>query len=276
MAALAVVAYSSGIRSDEGYNLRREFFSKARTDRGRDYISCSPFKTKGNPAGRGFHITDPLFIKIFETYKQTFEDSSEGWFYRCWNQKYKKWNVTRKGLKFFQLVPRQIAMFLTKPNFLKYSHHSFRRTMATSMYERGATRQQIKIAGGWKSDKVVEHYIQNSSAQLTKTADILARPGAIETCTDLVPILPASKPIETQKSKKSPQNALNKPKVNESPKIKQKENEPELELELSAAKDCSASTIVGTEQVQPTDIQSILKSKGVVFANCSNITLNFN
>jgi len=88
-----------------------EFFSKARTDRGREYISCSPFKTKGNPAGRGFHITDPLFIKIFETYKQTFEDSSEGWFYRCWNQKYKKWNVTRKGLKFFQLVPRQIAMF---------------------------------------------------------------------------------------------------------------------------------------------------------------------
>ena len=72
------------------------------------------------------------------------------------------------------------------------------------MYQRGSTRQQIKIAGEWKSDKVVEHYIQNLSAQLKKTADILARPGAIESCTDLVPILPASKPIEAQKSKKSP------------------------------------------------------------------------
>ncbi len=44
----------------------------------------------------------------------------------------------------------------------KYTAHCWRRTGATFVAESGASLQQVKLAGGWKSDAIAGTYIDNS------------------------------------------------------------------------------------------------------------------
>ena len=44
-----------------------------------------------------------------------------------------------------------------------FTTHSYRRTAATRMTEKGATILGIQIAGGWKSEKIARRYVENSS-----------------------------------------------------------------------------------------------------------------
>ena len=166
---LAVVAYCGGLRSQEDYNLTWEDFSFNEKDK---EVVVKVKETKGNFQGRCFLVSDWKHYSLLDTYRKTFEKPT-GFFYRAWNVRFGKWNKTRRGIKFFQLVPKEIARALNFSNVDAYTHHAFRRTLASSLHEAGATRQMIKRAGGWQSDKVVEGYIAESVGEKRKCADLL-------------------------------------------------------------------------------------------------------
>ena len=128
-----------------------------------------------------FVIRGELYYNIVSQYHGTFE-SATGYFYRCWNTRYNKWNVTRRGMKYFQQVPREIACDLKLEHTGSYTHHAFRRTLATSLHQCGPTRQMIKRAGGWRSDNVVEGYIAESVGEKRKCATMLVSTEQGENC----------------------------------------------------------------------------------------------
>lgn len=59
-------------------------------------------------------------------------------------------------------VPSIIATCLNLENPKGYTGHSFRRSSATLLSESGATMQQIKQLGRWRSDLIAAGYIENS------------------------------------------------------------------------------------------------------------------
>ena len=56
----------------------------------------------------------------------------------------------------------------------QFSHHSFRRSMATTLHGSGASLNQIKMAGGWRSTAVVEGYVETSIGEKRKSAQMLS------------------------------------------------------------------------------------------------------
>jgi integrase len=54
----------------------------------------------------------------------------------------------------------------------KITSHGVRRSGATNLAENGATVSQLKDIGGWKSDSVVQHYI-NSTTNFKRATAIL-------------------------------------------------------------------------------------------------------
>lgn len=59
-------------------------------------------------------------------------------------------------------VPKEMAKFLKLPNPNSYTGHSYRRSGTTIAANNGATIEQLKRMGGWKSSTVFEKYIQES------------------------------------------------------------------------------------------------------------------
>ena len=167
---LAIIAFTGGLRSQEDYDLTWEDVTiKEATHE----ILVKVPKTKGNMQGRAFIITDTLYYRLIVEYKRTFVLPVTGFFYRAWNIRYKEWNVTRRGIKFFQQVPKEIAETLGLKNPETYTHHAFRRTLASSLHEAGATPQMIKRADGWRSDRVVEGDSAESVGEKWKCAQLL-------------------------------------------------------------------------------------------------------
>ena len=78
------------------------------------------------------------------------------------------------GKNYMGTVARGIAEELNYANFGKFSGHSFRATAATTMFENGATKEQIKIAGNWKSDRVMEGYIRDTKRFKLQQASFVA------------------------------------------------------------------------------------------------------
>lgn len=54
------------------------------------------------------------------------------------------------GKNKFSGIPKQIAEFLNLPDAASYTGHSFRRTSATVLVDRGANMETLKRHGGWK------------------------------------------------------------------------------------------------------------------------------
>ena len=67
-----------------------------------------------------------------------------------------------KGVNKIREIPQFIAKFLGLPNPERYTGQCFRRTSATALADSGASRLQLKRAGCWLSDSVVEGYINDS------------------------------------------------------------------------------------------------------------------
>ena len=94
-------------------------------------------------------------------------------FYPLFHHKYKKPTRNRRGERFFQNIAKDLAKEMGLENFSNYSHHSFRRSSATSLHQQGKTKVQIMHLGGWQSDKVVEGYIAESNVEKRSSADAL-------------------------------------------------------------------------------------------------------
>ena len=108
-------------------------------------------------------ITNEMF-KIVESYEKSFK-KRDSYFYRSWNVKSNNWSSQRRGERFFQTTAKEIASKLKLKDSHLYSHHSFRRSLASSLHLKGATRQQIKRAGGWRNDLVPEMSIRHSKGK---------------------------------------------------------------------------------------------------------------
>ncbi|XP_047023444.1 uncharacterized protein LOC124632594 [Helicoverpa zea] len=65
-------------------------------------------------------------------------------------------------------IPREIATFLELPEPQLYTGHCFRRTSATLLADSGADLLSLKRHGGWKSNAVVEGYIEDSIENKSK------------------------------------------------------------------------------------------------------------
>lgn len=68
-------------------------------------------------------------------------------------------------------MPREMAKFLNKPNWKQYTGHAFRRTSTTLLADSGAIMSDIKRHGGWKSSRVAQEYICDSTNNKRKIHD---------------------------------------------------------------------------------------------------------
>lgn len=74
-------------------------------------------------------------------------------------------------------IPKEMATFLQLPDPHTYTGHSYRRTSTTIAADAGASIEDLKRLGQWKSTDVVEKYIENSLGHRRKLANLLS--GAI-------------------------------------------------------------------------------------------------
>ena len=65
-------------------------------------------------------------------------------------------------------IPKVIALYLNLDDADCYTGHCFRRTGATLLSNSGANLVDVKSLGGWRSDAVVQGYIENSLANKRK------------------------------------------------------------------------------------------------------------
>ena len=62
----------------------------------------------------------------------------------------------------------------------KFTSHTFRRSAATMLVENGVSRNILKLAGGWRSDRACEGYINDSTKMKRSIADLLAEETPIQ------------------------------------------------------------------------------------------------
>ena len=74
------------------------------------------------------------------------------------------------GINTIGNIPQLIAQFLELPNPKDYTGHCFRRSSSTILADSGTNLLTIKRHSGWKSNSVVEGYIENSSENKKRTA----------------------------------------------------------------------------------------------------------
>lgn len=77
---------------------------------------------------------------------------------------YTKGRCTRQPMGRHKIaeVPKNIATYLNLDDAPRFTGHCFRRTSATLLSESGATMQQIKQLGRWRSDIIAQGYIEHS------------------------------------------------------------------------------------------------------------------
>lgn len=88
----------------------------------------------------------------------------------------------RVGINKITETAKEIARYLSIPNFNEYSSHSFRRSSATALVESGVDILTLKRHGRWRSDQVAERYVAESvSHQVSVAKRICTEATAIRT-----------------------------------------------------------------------------------------------
>ena len=77
------------------------------------------------------------------------------------------------GINTMGRIPRIIAEFLELSNADEFTGHSFRRTSATFLSEKGIGLVELKQHGRWKSSSVAEGYVNNTNVAKTKASNML-------------------------------------------------------------------------------------------------------
>lgn len=119
-------------------------------------------------------ITDKKCVFLVQRYSKIFGERTKNWFYATWNAKFNVFNNKRRGIRFFQDLPKVMATDLGLMNPNSYTHHSFRRTTASFLHHSGLTLKAICDAGGWKDVKTVEGYISECNYQKRKMGNALS------------------------------------------------------------------------------------------------------
>ena len=77
------------------------------------------------------------------------------------------------GIHKIESIPKEIASYLNLEAAEKYTIHPYHRTSAIVLTDAGADNSALKRHGGWKSDAVVQGYIEESVENKTATPNII-------------------------------------------------------------------------------------------------------
>jgi len=166
---MIIFGHLGGLRASENYGLTWEDVVH-KEDTAEVWVTIKSCKNR--PQGKSFVVTSGKYYEIVIAYFSLVENKT-GFFYRAWHKTAEKFSVQRRGQKWFQQVPKKLAERLGLESPENYSHHSFRRTMATALHEEDATLEQIRMAGSWRSSGIVSEYVAESAGQKRKTANLL-------------------------------------------------------------------------------------------------------
>ena len=178
-------------RASEGYNPTKapSFESLGDVVVKEECVEITIHRVKGDKCNQTVlipNLKDVNVVSIFRDYidrTSTTRISEPSRFFRQlhFNGSFMNSNV---GKNYMGQVARAIAEELKYPNSDQFSGHSFRCTAATVMFENGATKEQIKIAGNWRSDRVMEGYIRNTKRFKMQQAHYIAGDQSVTTVTD--------------------------------------------------------------------------------------------
>jgi len=132
------------------------------------FISYTPAKTRHtSPQPKTFHLPrfeDPLVCpcKMLEDYIKCFPNppSTGNLLKTCRNGKFITSNI---GVNTLSNLGKRVAEFLGLPTPEIYTGHCWRRTSATAFVDTGASLEELKRLGNWKSSAVAERYIADSN-----------------------------------------------------------------------------------------------------------------
>jgi integrase len=127
----------------------------------------------------GIDSVDP--IELYKEYMFKIEHIPAERFFLTHNRKtdmYKNSPISKNTMASF---PRLVAEWLKKDNPKVYTGHSLRATSATILADSGASLENLKRHGGWKSTSVAEGYIRESMQQKTDVAVALSNPNSPST-----------------------------------------------------------------------------------------------
>lgn len=139
------------------------------------FITMNRRKQQGPKQSTSFLIVDLLMRSIVSQYIEKFQiQDRKGRLFRKLSN-----NVPTKqviGINTISQMSKDIALWLGKSpeEAKKYTAHCWRRTGATFVAESGASLQQVKIAGGWKSDTIASTYIDNSVRMKRKIGEAIS------------------------------------------------------------------------------------------------------
>ena len=140
-------------------------------------VTFDRLKSSGESKKSQFMITDSLMRSIVSKYYNLFSEEqkcSKERFFR----KMIKGRITQGviGENMIAKIGEDVARWLgySPEDAKKYTSHCFRRSAATMLVESGVSHNVLKIAGGWRSDKACEGYINDSSKMKRSIADLLA------------------------------------------------------------------------------------------------------
>ena len=148
-------------------------------------------KSKTDPAGKGhtFIITsnpNPKLCGVTRLQNNlNMEKTSGGISSRLFRKisPMGKKTVIPIGINKMGAMPKTIATFLKLPNSSDFSGHSFRRTSATLLGEKGMGLMELKQHGRWRSSAVAERYCENTTAQKTRTSNMIQNLSSQSTAT---------------------------------------------------------------------------------------------
>lgn len=111
---------------------------------------------------RSFTISKKKSLGIIEKYSKLRPKSAENndRFFLQYKNNSCTANVIGKNT--FSQMPRKIAEFLGLEEPKSYTGHSFRRTSASSLANKGGSMDEIQNLGGWKSATVAKGYVDHS------------------------------------------------------------------------------------------------------------------
>jgi len=209
------VAFAGALRCQESHALKWE---DLRIDNEREEVLVQIKKSK-NGKCRGFMIAIKKFYSLLMDYKSMIQ-ASNLWLYPGKSNKSNIFNKAgRRGIKWFQKLPKEMASFMGIKNASEFTHHSFRRSSACAAFENGCTLAQIKLLGGWSHESTAAVYINSSLGSKRKIAQNLFA-GVEETQVD-EPEASLNKKVITTKSSQSDfsQNSRKKVKILEKTKL---------------------------------------------------------
>ena len=171
---IALIAIQGALRISELNNL--DFNDLTLLNNGSLSIRIKSSKTDQAARGHSFIVTpnckpELCCVTRIKEYLELFKDK-EGRLFRSVN-KSGKLSKQPVGINTMGKLPSYIATFLNLPNIAEYSGHSFRRTSATLLSEKGIGLVELKQHGRWRSSTVAERYVVNTNAKKMKISSMI-------------------------------------------------------------------------------------------------------